>query len=58
MDGIWLMLGSSSANFFAVSMFTSEVGGGAVRSSLFGDAVSFEHVKFEVPMEYPSLDIQ
>lgn len=57
MDDIWLVLGSSSTNFFAASMFTNEVSGGAVRSSLFGDAFSFEHVKFEVLMEYPSLDI-
>lgn len=58
MDGIWLVLGSPSANVFAASMFTDEVGGGAVRSSLFGDAFSFEHVKFEVLMEYPSLAIR
>lgn len=50
MDGIWLVLGSSSNNFFAAAMylFTNEVSGGDVKSSPFGDAFSFEHVKFEV----------
>lgn len=68
MDGVWLVLGSSSNSFFAAAMhmFTNQLRGGDVKSSPFGDAFSFEHVKFEVlvgmseftyPVGSPTVDL-
>lgn len=48
--GVW--------KFLQQFLYTKQERGGAVRSSLFGDAFSFEHVEWEVLVGHPHLDIQ